>query len=598
MPNNSLPEWDLTNLYAGINDISVKRDRTKIQNRSNGFIRKYKNKIKDKKLSSKTLLNAIEDYEKILIRLYKYLTYASLTKSKNNSDEKISRFHQSAQEFSNKINNQLLFFELEWVKHSKSSANKLMDSLIIKKYKQFLAHERQFKPYRLSEKEEVLMSKKAQSGSTALIKLYNEVNSNMRYSFRKGKKKKNLSYDQIMSYITVHPDRTVRKRACATLSSNLKENNSIYKFLLNTLLLDKSINDEIRNFKYPEQATYLSYQVSPETVDSMTQIIQSNYQIVENFYKAKKKYLGLNKLNEWDRYSNLKQKHDKEISWNEAKDIILTVFSSFSSEFTKIAELFFKNNWIDAKITKGKSNGAFCSYCIPTKHPFILINYTGKLRDVLVLAHELGHGIHAYLSRGQSILQYAPSTAIAEISSIFCETLVFEYLLNTETNKENLLNLRVNKIQDIFATIFRQNAFFLFEKDVHKLRREQGELSLKEINNNFQARMQEMFGVGLELTDDHKFWWMPVIHFFNYNFYVFAYSFGEMLSTALTAQYKKTGPGFIPDYIKALSVGGSKKPYQILELMGIDINKPVFWRNGIVLIEEYVNDFIASSEKR
>jgi len=596
MKQKSLPEWDLSQLYSGFQDDLLPKDKASVQKLTTNFVSKFKNKIQSPKLSNRLLLQAIHDYENILEKAYKYLTFASMKKYKDTSNEKNAKFFQSAQEFINEIHSQLLFFELEWMKHNTKTANALISSPMISRYQQYLKHERQFKPYRLSEKEEIIMSKKSQTSSSAWIRLYNEVNSNMQYPLKVGKTTKKLSYDQIMSYISVHPDRVTRKKASVSLSNQLKKKNDIYKYLLNTLVLDKKVNDEIRNFTYPEQATYLTYQIKQDTVDSMTSEIQQNYSIVSDFYNAKRKYLGHDQLHEWDRYSNIHNLSSTKITWNDAIYIILEVFGKFSPKFKQIAELFLQNNWIDAKITPGKANGAFCSYSVPSKHPLILVNFTGKLRDVLVLAHEFGHGIHAYLSRQQSILQYSPSTAIAEIASVFCETLVFEHLLDHEKDTKNKLNLLANRIQDVFATIFRQNAFFLFEKDIHKLRRKRGELSLDEINNTFQKRLQEMFAEGLQLTSAHKLWWMPVMHFFNYNFYVFTYSFGETLATSLSSIYKNSGKEFEKTYIKALTLGGSKNPYQILKSLHIDIGDSTFWQNGMKSIRGYVDEFIETSK--
>jgi len=325
----------------------------------------------------------------------------------------------------------------------------------------------------------------------------------------------------------------------------------------------------------------------------MTSEVTKAYHLCQTYYKTKAKILKLEKLHEWDRYVPLFPKVSEKYTYSQAKSIILDSFGSFSPEFSKIAKLHFENNWIDAKIVKNKRAGAFCSLMTPDHHPYILTNFNNKISDVLTLAHELGHAIHACLSRKQNLLQFWPSTAATEIASIFAESIVFDYIFYNTQNTKLKLNLLATKLEQTFATIFRQTAFYLFESDIHVHRRQEGELSKNQIKNYFQKRLQTMFGDGLTLTKNHSLWWAYVLHFYHYNFYVFTYAFGENLTNALYNTYKTTNnkPNFVSKYINALEAGSSLSPAQIINKMDIDISNTIFWKSSIGLLQNQLDAF-------
>ena len=585
-------EWDLSDLYKSISDPQITKDKNKTKKLVKLFTESYKGKINKQGITAKKLTQAIGELEGIFSLIYKYGIYSSLIKSKDTSSETIAAFAQGIDEFINEQANQLLFFELELVQIPQKKIKDMLKDKALSEYKHYIEHELIFKPYRLNESEEIVISKKAQTGSSAFVRLFNELNSNLKYELKVDGKFKELTYAELVPYLSNHPDRKLRQKAAESMSASLKDNSKLFAFILNTLLLDKKNNDEIRNYDYQEQSTYLGYQVDKEVVDKMVKVISSKYTISEKFYLHKKNVLGLKELYEWDRYSKVIDVEDTKYTWEESQEMVLDAFKEFSEEFYEIAKLFFDNKWIDAKVTKGKVAGAFCSLGLPDTHPYILLNFTGQLRDILTLAHELGHGIHAYMSRGQKLFQFWPSTAVAEIASVFCESIVFDKLINQIESKEQKAELLGDKIQDIFATIFRQTSFHLFEQDIHRARREEGELSIDRFGELFQNRLQEMFGTGLKLTDGHKNWWMPVGHFYNYNFYVFTYAFGETLATSLFAKYKKEGSKMVKQYTSALSQGGNRTPLELTEIMGADVKHKDFWINGLNLIDAYVTEFI------
>lgn len=583
-------EWDLTEYYKSINDPKIDDDIKKTEKWVDAFTKKYKGKIDSPDLTPELLLKIFKEDENE-VTSYRYNHFAGLLSTKNILDEDISAFSQKLSEIGTKISEKLLWFLMERREWSDEKAEKLINSPVLANYKNFLIYDRVFVPHTLSEKEERLLTLFSPVGSSAFIDLYDKLDASAKFKIKIDGKTKELTYAQLPPYLSFHKDRSVRKTASESLTKGLKENTLSRTHILNTLLLSSKIADEVRGYKFPQDATFKSYEVKKETVGNMVSVIESGHEIVERYYKAKAKVLDLKKLHEWDRYSPIYPGVKKTVTWEEAKDMVLGAFYEFDKNFGDAAKLFFDNKWIDAEITPGKSAGAYCWSGIPSDHPHILMNFTGEIGDVMTLAHELGHGIHAYLGREQNLYNFGTSTVIAEIASIFAESLVFDYLYKDLDDKRLKINLLAEKIQGVFATVFRQNAFYLFETDLHTHRREQGELKVEDISSYYQARLQKMFGEGLELTEGHKYWWMPVSHFYHYDFYVFSYAFGELLTTALYAKYKKDYKKFIPNYIKALSLRGAKNPYELTKIMGVDINDKDFWKNGLKIILGYVEEF-------
>jgi len=586
-------KWDLSDLYSSINDPQIDKDKNKILELSENFTRKYKGNIKTKSLDSQQLMSAIKDYEKILTSLAKFLHYGFLLFATNTEDDKIKSLYQSSSEFETQVASELLWFELELQKIPSARYNSHLSNPTLKhKYGYYLDRVRAFKPFTKSEKEELILNKKSQTSREAFARFFEEKTSMMTFPLKLNGKTEQIPLSNISKYTSTHPDRSLRKRATESVTNVFKENSHFFTFVLNTLLLDKKVNDEVREYKFPEQSTLIAYDVDKKVVDTMVSQISLRTNIVSNFYNAKKKILKEKVLYEWDRYSPLFPDIKTAYSWHDTRNIIQKSFLKFSSEFSKNADTFFERNWIDAEIKKGKRGGGFCTYGTPSLHPYILVNFSGEIGDVTTVAHELGHGMHAiYSAKKNSFLNFDPSTATAEIASVFSESLVFDELLNSIDDNKVKLELLSNKIQGMFATIYRQTEFFLFEQDVHNHRKEKGELTTTDISNYYQSRLQHMFGNSVTLTEGHGLWWEYISHFYRSPFYVFTYAFGELLSLALYAKYKQEGKKFIDNYIEALKAGGSKSPVEITSMMGVDINDPKFWDNGLNLLEQYVDEF-------
>lgn len=576
-------DWDLGELYSSVVDPKIVRDKQDVRRRTGDFISKFKGNID--KLQPKQLKLAISSIERIYEKLYLYANYASYLHAGDTSSQQIGKFYQESNEFVSEISSRLLWFEIEIQQIPDKAFNDLISSIELKKFAHYLVQTRKLKPFKKSLKEEEIINKMSQTGAQAFVRLYDETSAAERFVL--GGKQKN--YAEVVSVLKNSHFRDERKSASDALTRTYKQKAKLYTYMLNTLILDKKISDEIRGFEYPQQSTFLSYEIDKVAVENLVKTVENNYQLSARYYQIKSKLLGY-KLYEWDRYSLLSDKPSIKISWESAKKIIIESLENFDISFAQIAQKAFRENWISSKALPNKKGGAFCSYCVPSRHPYVMMSYTGTTEDVMTLAHELGHAIHAYLSRQNTLLNYYPSTATAEIASVFCESLVFDALFKKAAGNGEKIDLLASKIQGDIATIFRQVSFYLFELQVHTHRRQNGELSTKEINQYFQSTLQEMFGAGLTLTNRHKYWWMPVLHFYHYNFYVFTYAFGKALSLSLYKSYKNNEGEFIANYKKALSMGGSESPREITSKMGVNITEPGFWQEGIDLLGNYIDE--------
>lgn len=583
--------WDLSDFYKSVSDPKIEKDKKEILNLVDKFNKTYKNKINSPKISQQLLFKSLLEYQTIIEKTAIIEIYASLIFSTDSVSNTSKNLYQSSSEFGTRINANTLWYQLEIIAISDNLFNKIVKNKKLKEFSHFLTTLRIMKPFTLSENEEKIITQKSQTSSQAFVRLYDETESTEKFELEIKNKKETLTISEIQSIMSSNSDRNFREKATISYSDTFSKNSHLYSFILNTLILDKKISDEIRGFKFPQEATLINYEINKETVENMSKAILERQKLVEKYYLLKKKLLKLPKLYEWDRYSNIYKINEKTYTWEEAKEIILSSFKDFDNNFYEIAKMFFDKNWIDAEVKNGKRGGAFCSFGVPSKHPSVFVNFTGKLNDVTTLAHELGHAIHAYLAKDNNYLEFNPSTATAEIASTFAESLVFEKIFNDLKDKKLKTNLLAAKIQNGFATVFRQNDFYIFESKLHELRREKGELSTDEIGNLYQETLQKSFGKSLTLSDYHKNLWMPILHFYHYNFYVFTYCFGDLLALSLFNLYKTGKKDFVKNYIKALSLGGSQNPNDILKTVGLNIESKSFWENGLDLIEKEVEEF-------
>lgn len=577
-------KWNLSDLYHGADDAKINHDLAEIAKRAERFAIKFRGRVD--KLTPGDFGKAVQEYETIVHDLQFPAAYAELLFSADTLTPAHGALMQSVQEKNVAIQQQLLFFELEFIAIPDIQFEQLLAHESAAAYRHFLTQLRASRPHRLSEVEERILLEKSTSGREAFSRLFDEIISSASFSIISNGTSIELSESEILSKL-YSSDREERRAAAEGLSSGLQQRARLFTFITNTLAYDKSVDDRMMRYEYPESSRHLSDEVTTETVNMMTDCCVNHFDAVARYYRLKKEILGYDTLYHYDRYAPIVS-NDELLSWEEARDTVLTSFSQFSTEIGAMAKRFFDENWIDAEVRTGKRSGAFCAGIAPDWHPYVLTNFLGKQRDVMTIAHELGHGVHDLLASGQKFLHYHPSLAAAETASVFSEMLTFNDLLAKSSSAKQQLSLLTGKIEDIFATVYRQTAMYRFEQALHAARREQGELTTEQINAIWQSELQAMFGDAVEMGDGHECWWMYIPHFIHTPFYVYAYAFGQLMVMALYACYKKEGEDFIPRYLDILRAGGSKPPAEIMADAGIDISQKEFWDGGLMMIAELV----------
>ncbi len=584
MTVNKPPAWDLRDLYHGIDDPRIEATLSEQLKRADQFAEQYRGKINDPDLTAETLWNAIVEYEIILQELDKPLSYASLLFSADTSDPARGAFYQKMRERHSEVTIRLMFFELELMEVPEEQMARLVCDPVLEEYLHYIWAERLFCEHRLTECEEKVLEEKANTGRRAFTRLFEQTTSNMMFAVDG----KSVTLPEVLALLR-EPDREVRRVAAGSITDGLMSNSRTLTYIFNTLIQDKATDDRLRKYEFPEQARHLSNELDPHTVELVVKTAQESYSLVARYYRLKRAILGYDKLTHYDRYAPLFETKEN-VPFDRAKEIILSSFGKFSPVIADSAEEFFTNGWIDAEPRKGKRGGAFCSYVTPDLHPYVLVNYLDRMDDVMTLGHELGHGVHADLAHEQTYFNFSSVLPVAELASTFGEMLVFESLIE-HADLDDKLALYAEKIEGAFATIFRQAAMYRFEQAIHNRRREKGELTVEEYSELWQRLQQEMFGDSVELGDEHKCWWMYVPHFINSPFYVYAYTFGELLVMSLYAMYKREGDKFPPTYIDLLRTGGSMKPAEMLCRVGIDICDRAFWQGGVDVLAGFVDEF-------
>ena len=582
--------WDLSDLFSGIDDPRIESSWTEAMSRADAFEKKYRGRIDSPDLEPATLLHALLELEALLNEAGKPAQFAELIFSADTSKPEHGAFLQKQMEKHTELSVMLMFFDLELMSAPEEAIERALQDPSLGKYRHHIKVARAYSPHRLSEPEEVILEETANTGTRAWVRLFDEVTSNHRFRFQNSetKEEESLSAHEVLDKLR-SPNREMRQAAADSLTSGLAEIERVLVYTFNTLLQDKKVGDRLRKHPYPEHSRHLANQLQKETVDLVIRLCREHYGLVARFYRIKKQILGLDKLTHIDRYAPLFETKE-EVSYERAQAIVLDAFGEFSSEVRRRAEEFFEKNWIDAEPRKGKTGGAFCASITPDTHPAILMTYLNKMDDVGTLAHELGHGVHASLARAQTPFNFHSTLPLAELASTFGEMLVFEKLVSNADLKDKLA-LYAEKIEGIFATVFRQAAMFQFEQECHLLRREEGELPPEKIGEVWQERLQEMFGDSVELGEQHRSWWSYVGHFVFAPFYVYAYSFGELLVLSLYQKAKAEGPAFADKYVELLRLGGSRSPQDLMATVGVDLNSESFWRGGFGAMEKLVEEF-------
>ena len=580
---NELPLWDLSEIYKDIKDPMIKNDLKDIRNLSKDFLKKWKGKIKD--LNSEEFVDCIDQYQNLNEKIYKMGTHSNLIFATNMEDPEISRYNSSISDEVTEIFSSLIFVTLELSKINDDIINEWVLNDEAKHWLPYLTILRKRNPYLLDPLVEEILIEKSATGRSAWVRLFDETSAALRFPF----KTEMVSEAEILNYLSdIDPEK--RKIAGKSLSQTLEKNKRIFGMILNVISRDRYIEDNKRGFKRIVSSRNLDNDVEDEVVDALVKTVdEAMPQLTHRYYKWKAKQFGKSKIDWWDRNAPLPQTSDRSIEWSEAKSIVLESFASFHPEIARLANQFFENNWIDADVRKGKASGAFAHPSIPSLHPYVLLNYQGKIRDVMTLAHELGHGVHQILAAKNGLLMSETPLTVAETASVFGEMLVFRKLLE-ESNHEQKKQLLAGKIEDMLNTVARQIGFHQFEVKFHEARIK-SELTPDEIGDIWMETQSHAVGPYVNLTEDYKVLWGYIPHFVHTPFYVYAYAFGDSLVNALWHAYQNTDKHiFSEKYIAMLSAGGTKSHNDLLKPFNLSAYDKSFWQKGISMISGLMDE--------
>lgn len=575
--------WQLSDLYSSIVDTQLLSDSKWCRHESE-VIQKLANTTVAK-LTATELYDFIKRLEQLDSQLQKLQCFAFLNYCTQYGNEKAGALEQKIRELSSECAAKTVFFSLEWNALSEQHINDLLGAPKLKKYRYYLQTLRNYRPHQLSEKEEKILLEKEPVGRQSWVALFEKVLANYKFG------KQGRSEEEVLTDLH-NPDRVIRRNAAAEMTAGLKDNSHILTHIFNVLAADKMITDRLRNYQNWLGAMNLHNNLHDETVNILVDAVTARYDIVQRYYTMKKKMLGLDQLVDYDRYAPLPSLPAKQIHWDECRESILASFTDFSPEMAKIATDFFDKKWIHAPVMHGKQGGAFAHPCVPEAHPYILVNYTGTINDVSTVAHELGHGVHQVLAAERGLYNSDTPLPLAETASVFAELLVFNSQLDLLCEPEEKRAFICQKLESIFATVFRQTAMNRFEHAMHTGRRLEGELSQQQLSQYWLTTQQEMFSDSIHLSDDYALWWSYIPHFIATPGYVYSYAFGELLVLALYGTYQQEGEGFVEKYLQLLAAGGSASPYDLLKPFDIDLNSVEFWNKGLKVIEEMLEKII------
>ncbi len=532
-------------------------------------------------------LEALKEYEKIQEEGLKPFLYASLLFSEDTQDQSSKALLQKAKEKWNELETRLLFFRLALIGLPEDRLQEFLEYPPLTTYGHVLHYYRRLREFTRGEPEEEIFSKKNMTGKSAFRTLFDEFTGSFSFRLEIEGKEKELTGSEVLALL-YSPDRELRERAFRLFLDHHGRNQLVLTSIFNALIHDAKVEDDLRGYRGPMEQTLLENMVRPATVDLMMDVTEAHYHLAQEYFAVKARLLGLPKLKNSDLYAPLPGSA-KGISYDRAKGLLVRSFSQFHPEFGRIAQEFFGRRWIDAATRPGKYGGAFCSGLTPALHPYLLMNFTGNLRDALTLAHEMGHGIHFYLARKQTLLNFDPSLPMAETASVFGEMVMIQALLQEETDRSARQALLAIEIEDIIATVFRQNVLTRFEQEAHRLRRDHL-LSAQEIGDLWWEANGKLFGPTVEMLPAYRWGWTYISHFIHTRFYCFSYIFGELVVLALYSRYLEDGKSFLPRFMELLERGGSGTPEELLRRVGIDIGRPDFWEKGFRVVRNLIDE--------
>ncbi len=518
--------------------------------------------------------------------------YAHLRFAADTEDPVNGALMARVQELATAIGTKLVFFELEWAELDDARADQLLAADGLQQARHYLSTIRRYRPHLLSEAEEKLSAEKAVTGRDAWSRLFSELTSAIRVQLRQ--EPEAVPLDQALSLLH-SPQRDVRRGAAEAVTRALEPGLRTRAYLFNTLLQDKATEDRLRDYPTWLSSRNLSNEASDRSVEALIEAVEGAYDLPRRWYRLKAKLLGLDRIADYDRAAAIAQ-DDAKIGWDEGREMVLDAYGDFSPELGDLAARFFDERWIDAPARAGKRGGAFCAYTVPSVHPYVMLNWTATRRDVMTLAHELGHGVHAALAIPRGIFEQHTPLTVCETASVFGETLVFRRLLEAADTPQSRLSLLAENIENSIATVFRQTAMNRFEQAVHTHRREQGELSVEDFATHWQATQEQLLGDAVEITADYRSWWSYIPHFIASPGYVYAYAYGQLLALSVYGRYLKEGEAFVPAYLEMLAAGGSRSPEALAQIAGLDLSDAGFWKSGLQLVEAELEEAEIAAE--
>ena len=570
-------EWDLAPLVDGDEQHGVERLLDEAVSRADAFAKAHSGRVAE--LDGPGLREAMTELAAINDAAGKAASYASLWFTTDTADPERGALLQRMQERLTEMETLLLFFELEWAALDDDHAERLLASDGLEFCAHHLRTARRYRPHLLSEPEEKVLAEKSLSSRSAWARLFGELSSALRVPLRGEDVSLELALSELQG-----ADREQRRQAAEAVSAALEPGVRTISFIHNTLIYEKSVDDRLRHYPHWLASRNLSNEASDESVLALIHAVRGRFDIPQRWYRLKARLLGLDVLSDYDRSAPLLQE-DALFSFGEARELVVDTYESFTPQAGAVARRFFDERWIDAPVRPNKRGGAFCSYTVPSVHPYVMLNFTARRRDVLTMAHELGHGLHAALAQPQGIFHHSTPLTLAETASVFGETLVFERLLGETSDARQQLSLLTERIDDAVATVFRQMALNRFEHLIHTRRRTGGELSVDAIAEAWLESQGELFGDSVQMTDGYRLWWSYIPHFINTPGYVYAYAYGQLLALSAYGRFRETGAAFVPRYLEMLAAGGSKGPEELGEMIGIDLSDPGFWDSGLALID-------------
>jgi oligoendopeptidase F len=583
----ALPEWNLADLYAGIDDPAVKRDLDRADSYCVAFEEDFKGKLAGLATGAdggRALAEAVKRYEGLDDLLGRLASYAGLVHAGNTLDPARAKFYGDVQERLTAASTHLLFFVLELNRVDDAKLEAAMGDPALGYYRPWLEDIRKDKPYQLEDRIEQLFHEKSVTTYSAWNRLFDETIANLRFKVAG----QSLAIEPTLNLMQ-DPKEANRKAASQALAKTFKENLRTFALITNILAKDKEISDRWRGFSDVADARHLSNRVEPEVVAALVAAVRAAYpRLSHRYYALKARWFGKKRLAHWDRNAPLPKVASRTIAWPEAQETVLTAYGAFSGRMAHIAELFFAHNWIDAPVRPGKAPGAFAHPTVPSAHPYVLLNYQGKPRDVMTLAHELGHGVHQVLAAPNGPLMAPTPLTLAETASVFGEMLTFKKLLAGADKKQRKAMLAA-KVEDMINTVVRQIAFYTFERKVHT-ERKNGELTAEQLCALWLDVQGESLGPAIEIKPGYETFWAYIPHFVHSPFYVYAYAFGDCLVNSLYAVYERSAEGFAERYLAMLAAGGTKHHSELLAPFGLDARDPAFWQGGLGVIEGMIEE--------